>query len=616
MPCEDTFYVCTIGSIYIGIPSHEVQFIIDPRPVSKIPLTPLYAVGAFIHQGLSTSVVDLREKFRLEKSTIKRSSSLIIMQLETDNAAAFFVDHISEEQELSEGKTLELFAGNPFKAVKQNEKTIYFTSLHYLLNASRDLFDNSKATKNIETIGTTTVINQQHSKNKPANNKITYITSPENSGEEHPVETYERTVILVDNLISKLPEHLPLAKTEFKKNESALSLTHTSKISHNTNITPINTNTEEQLRIKKLEEKQIELLPDNSSGDTKPLSRLKPPKPYFENEHQINNSNITNDEVTIQKHQGLESNFGTEERNDFQIPSYQEFNYSWIRNNRFIKLLISTINSPTQTSHREKEINIEVIERANEPGNAPHKTELLNNEFNTEIEEINQHNEITHISSDSNTQNLSLIENNDTIEDHEQPVNEKHNKPLSIKLQSKNRKIFNTTNSHTPIIVSSILLIIGGVIIFSVFDKSKVKELETLQNNTTLTERTPESINFKELSNKETAPVVLSIQSPEISIEVRRFEKQVTRSVDISLENSSQPAKATTQMVSKEIALPKPVQQQIIIHIVSKGDTFWKLALTHLENPFLYPEIANFNGIKNPNLIHPKDIVIIKRTNK
>lgn len=667
MPCEDTFYICTIGSIYIGIPSREVQHIVDPRPVSKIPLTPLYAVGAFIHQGLSTSVVDLREKFRLEKSAIERSSALIIMQLETDKAAAFFVDHISEEQELPKGKALEFFAENSLRAVKQNEKIIYFTSLHYLLNASRDLFDNSKTAENIETIETPIVINQQLSKNILSSKSF-------DSGELNQVKTNEKTVIMVDKLISKLPEHLPLASAKFKQSESVPKVTHDSNFVHNTNIIPLNTHAEESndepeinvnkkpiqklnppvsIPIRNLEEKQIELSSDDKPGDIKPLLMLNPPKSYFENEYQIENTDIdlTNDEIPGQELQGLESNFDTEETNEFQMPNYQDFDYSWIINNHFIKSLTPTLNSspnlsfsaknnneyefsgstfddlddnqvvkkidpPIHAQYREQEKNLEVIECESEADNVEHKAEILENELKTDVEDTSQNSEIINIQSDSNTLTPSTIAEIDTIDDQEQTVNEKHNQQLSIKLPNINRRIFTAKNSHSPIIVSSILLMIGGFVMFSLFNNTKIKELEALQNNITLTENTPINNNNVEFVSEEIAPVVLSIQSPEISIEVRRFEKQITERVDISLEKSSPPAKFTAPMVSEEIALTKLVQQQTIKHIVIKGDTLWSLALTYLENPYLYPEIANFNGIKNPNLIHPKDIVIIKRKNK
>jgi len=48
-----------------------------------------------------------------------------------------------------------------------------------------------------------------------------------------------------------------------------------------------------------------------------------------------------------------------------------------------------------------------------------------------------------------------------------------------------------------------------------------------------------------------------------------------------------------------------------IVHIVVKGDTLWAIARYHLQNPFLYPELAKLSKIKNPDLIYPGNRVHI-----
>lgn len=49
-----------------------------------------------------------------------------------------------------------------------------------------------------------------------------------------------------------------------------------------------------------------------------------------------------------------------------------------------------------------------------------------------------------------------------------------------------------------------------------------------------------------------------------------------------------------------------------IIHIVVKGDTLWAIAKKHVNNPFLYPELARLSKIKNPHRIYPGNRVRIR----
>lgn len=57
---------------------------------------------------------------------------------------------------------------------------------------------------------------------------------------------------------------------------------------------------------------------------------------------------------------------------------------------------------------------------------------------------------------------------------------------------------------------------------------------------------------------------------------------------------------------------PHPHIDQVV-HIVVKGDTLWHIAQRYIHNPFLYPELARLNKIRNPDLIYPGDRVRIIR---
>lgn len=59
----------------------------------------------------------------------------------------------------------------------------------------------------------------------------------------------------------------------------------------------------------------------------------------------------------------------------------------------------------------------------------------------------------------------------------------------------------------------------------------------------------------------------------------------------------------------------KPVRtetrEQTVRYTVVKGDTLWAIAKRFLGSGSRYPELAEKNGIKNPHLIHPGQVLII-----
>lgn len=66
-----------------------------------------------------------------------------------------------------------------------------------------------------------------------------------------------------------------------------------------------------------------------------------------------------------------------------------------------------------------------------------------------------------------------------------------------------------------------------------------------------------------------------------------------------------------TPPVIKEKVKPEEIFREII-HIVVKGDTLWAIAKKHVNDPFLYPELARLSKIKNPHRIYPGNRVRIR----
>jgi chemotaxis signal transduction protein/nucleoid-associated protein YgaU len=58
---------------------------------------------------------------------------------------------------------------------------------------------------------------------------------------------------------------------------------------------------------------------------------------------------------------------------------------------------------------------------------------------------------------------------------------------------------------------------------------------------------------------------------------------------------------------------PQIGSDEMLVHIVVKGDTLWDIAKSYLGNPMLYPELAKLSYIKDPHWIYPRDVIRIVR---
>jgi nucleoid-associated protein YgaU len=49
--------------------------------------------------------------------------------------------------------------------------------------------------------------------------------------------------------------------------------------------------------------------------------------------------------------------------------------------------------------------------------------------------------------------------------------------------------------------------------------------------------------------------------------------------------------------------VPATIPREGVPYKIRWGDTLWDIAAAFYRNPWLYPRIARFNNIRNPNLI-------------
>lgn len=93
-----------------------------------------------------------------------------------------------------------------------------------------------------------------------------------------------------------------------------------------------------------------------------------------------------------------------------------------------------------------------------------------------------------------------------------------------------------------------------------------------------------------------------------VQIKLKQYKDYGTKTVvvkTVSLSNQSA-SKVTTVSTTKTREVSKPIPKT---YKVVKGDTLWGICKKYLGNGSKYPEIAKLNGIKNPNLIYPGQVI-------
>jgi len=92
-----------------------------------------------------------------------------------------------------------------------------------------------------------------------------------------------------------------------------------------------------------------------------------------------------------------------------------------------------------------------------------------------------------------------------------------------------------------------------------------------------------------------------------IDIKLKQYKDYGTKKVTVKSQpqsNTDNKVVKVTETKVREVSKPTPKS-----HTVVRGDTLWAICKKYLGDGSKYPEIAKLNGISNPNLIYPGQVI-------
>jgi len=172
--------------------------------------------------------------------------------------------------------------------------------------------------------------------------------------------------------------------------------------------------------------------------------------------------------------------------------------------------------------------------------------------------------------------------------------------------------------SRWPYVVLVLLLITGGGGWWA-YDANLIPSgtgIKSTDHNIT-----PGSLEIGQANTKNGASIETDVQknesesvktvNPNTGEDVRIETEEFTIIVERSQKNES--ASNSTDMSTIVSGMR---EDNIIVHVVVKGDTLWHIARRYIGDPFRYPELARLSQIKDPDWIYPGNIVRIIKKNK
>lgn len=170
------------------------------------------------------------------------------------------------------------------------------------------------------------------------------------------------------------------------------------------------------------------------------------------------------------------------------------------------------------------------------------------------------------------------------------------------------QKTFDSPDSYVSLALGLAVVLVAGMLTFNFF------KARTQQAASTEQQKTEDTVGA-------TLPVKHKVAAGETLWSIsEKYYKSGYNWVDIAKANTLTNADSVAEGVELTIPDVKPIVPKGEIssaqttkkeYTVQKGDSLWKIAVANYQNGYRWPEIARANNLKNPNVIHAGNVLVL-----
>jgi len=661
-----------IGKYSFCVPVNEVIEVVYSPKITRIIATPDYVVGTFQTRGRLAAAINLGMKLSIN-SEHSDQSCFIISQLPAGNTVAFEVDSVGDVFDgntLEWHVPINEINSRLFdKITTLDSRPMLHSSLNLLFHFDAQInmneveaseqeknstetafvkdskipdekFETESNSNDIEKI----VASPTEIKNRETTNKNSSVISFQDYRKQHSNQTYENNFLLTAKLPVPVPDDIELSPKKHTllledKRYKLVDTTHNfsdapyNKTSNIVKATPPITIQEpsQQTTAKLLQKphyKLATLLNRNNpwqyrsaTNKLKIITIDSTPTDPSANDSLFYRTpkNLTNSEIKLLE----KPNFQFDQLNSVFSSSQKK----WIRKTLTEEAPAKeTSISPQENENSESTMLLPSLPKAN------HQKEKKLNKCASKRYRLSKtiHN--------NNVIQLPLLEEQLSINEVEEEVIERihehklfpgveeyiqqHPEDFQEELWEIEIPTFNKPKNHynnrrqkmigTGIAATTVAIVASMGI--TAYQKNSIEEFndsETVltrhENSTEHQQRTQLSDVEKTSDKHEKDSVKKTVTSKIIAVNITANNKDKNSLQEKALNSLDKKTSTTQPKIDIEKILPAAIQ----IHQVTPGDTLWDISQNYLNDPFLYPTLAKFNGIENPDLIYPGDTIQI-----
>lgn len=103
MSMERQYCTFLLGDLFLGVEVLEVQEVIRPQPITRVPLGPRAVKGLINLRGQIVTAIELRERLALPPRPAEREAMNVVIRTD-DGAVSLLVDEIGDVIEVEEDR--------------------------------------------------------------------------------------------------------------------------------------------------------------------------------------------------------------------------------------------------------------------------------------------------------------------------------------------------------------------------------------------------------------------------------------------------------------------------------------------------------------------------------